>query len=76
MDQKTCRCEVFVIVDEDGDYSVGADQDSASEHYVDNYGGDVRRVVRIVLEVPLPTIIELTGTVPPEGTSATLTVSQ
>lgn len=69
--------EVWIVVDENGDYTVGADLDSAAERYGEDVGGDNGslgiRHVKVTLKVPLPKPIELTGEVPapPEGTSLT-----
>ena len=56
--------EVFVMVDEDGDYECGVDVDAATERFDDNVGGTGgRRLVRLTVKVPLPTVISLTGEV-------------
>jgi hypothetical protein len=64
------QIEVWVIVDENGDYSTGHDQESAGTAYDDNIGsasGTARRAIKVMLSVPLPVPVELTGTVPVEG---------
>lgn len=59
--------EVWVIVDEDGEYAVATEQDAAEEAYDESVGGsDCRRAIKITLKVPLPKPIELRGEVPEE----------
>jgi hypothetical protein len=53
--------EVYVIVNDDGDYSCGADLDAATEKFEEEYGGTVRRVLLLSVEVPRPVIQELRG---------------
>ncbi len=66
--------ECWVIVDTDGNYSVGLDMDACQEHYDENYGCQgARRVLKLSVSCPLPVEVELTGTAPAEG-MATLTV--
>lgn len=66
--------EVWVVVDESGDYEVGKEQDQAQERYDDEIGSSgPRRYVRVVLSVPTPAPVTLKGTVPAEG-EALLTV--
>lgn len=56
--------EVWVVVDADGDYAVGKDEDEATSAFEENVGGSGgRRCVRITVRVPLPKPIELTGVV-------------
>lgn len=61
--------QVFVVVDAAGDYAAAGDEDGALEAYDDAIGGNApRRLVRILLTVPLPEPITLKGEVPPEST--------
>ena len=56
--------EVWVVVDEQGDYECAADFDAAAERFDENVGGNGgRRVVKLSVKVPLPTPIELPGEV-------------
>lgn len=58
--------EVWVVVDENGDYAVGKDRESAGEAFESDIGVDndtSMRRVKITVKVPLPEVIELTGTV-------------
>jgi hypothetical protein len=64
---KTTQIEVWAVIDEDGDYAVGACCDSAAERYAEDVGGDagtrgIRRV-KLLVTVPLPEPIVLTGEV-------------
>lgn len=67
--------EIWIVVDEGGDYAVGKDQDAACEAFDQEIGGTTpRRQVKVTLKVPAPVAIELTGEVPAEPTGGTLTV--
>jgi hypothetical protein len=77
MAQQTTQVEVWVLVDENGDAVASCDQDCLSDLYEEKIGTDHatgRRVVKVVLTVPLPRPVELSGTVPEEG-EATLAVA-
>lgn len=56
--------EVWVIVDADGEYGVGVDEETAGDSYSDNGSSNARRVIRVVLNVPLPTVTEVEATLP------------
>lgn len=56
--------EVWVIVDADGEYGVGFDEDTAADDYSNNGSSSIRRVVRVTLNVPLPTVTEVEATLP------------
>jgi hypothetical protein len=65
----TQEIEVWVLVDENGDAVADVDQGTLAERYEDAIGADpsvARRVIRVVLTVPLPVTAELRGTVPAE----------
>jgi hypothetical protein len=50
-------CEVWMIVDDDGNYEVGADRSDAGERFDDNIGGTgPRRVVRIDVKITPPQV--------------------
>lgn len=58
--------EIWVVVDENGDYDVGNDIDTASERFNDTVGFEKQtgtRQVKITLKVPLPTVLEVSGEV-------------
>lgn len=71
------QLEVWVLVDENGDYVASSSEISLAEIYDDQIGGgnDLgRRLIKIKLTVPLPSPITLTGVVPAESTKATMQV--
>jgi len=71
--------EVWVLVDENGEYECGADTETAAERYRDNVGepdGTVTyRAVKLTVKVPLPTTIELSGEVTVEELPALLSAA-
>lgn len=59
--------EVFLMVDQDGDYVVTKDQSTLGEAYESEISGtppSVSRTYRLVLKVPVPIAIEVKGTLP------------
>lgn len=73
---KTAEIEVWVVVDSDGVYGVGIDQDVAQTDFDNSDGSGPTRLIRLKLTVPLPKVIEVTGTVPNEdGGEVKLTVA-
>lgn len=51
------RCEVFLVIDEDGNYAVGVDYDQAKEMYNDNIGDyGPRRVIKRTFLVTPPQV--------------------
>lgn len=68
--------EVWVLVDEQGNHVCSPDADSLAELYEEKIGGTAelaRRVLRLVVLVPLPEAVVLRGEAPVEG-EAQLTV--
>jgi len=62
--------ELWVVVDEAGNYSVGNDAEAAAEKYSDDIGdgdGTAKRLVKVILKLPTPKPITLTGKVPAEA---------
>jgi hypothetical protein len=52
-------CEIFLVVDADGSYEVGPDQDAAQEAFDNNIGGNgPRRVIKITAKLTPPQAIE------------------
>ena len=48
---------IFVIIDSDGDYTVGKDQDEAIEVFEDTIGGSgPRRIVKLTARLTLPEV--------------------
>lgn len=76
---KTVEVEVFVLVDNCGDYSAASTIERAKEAYESDVqqlsDSEGFRVVRVKLTVPLPEIPELTGVVPAEGQAALVSVA-
>lgn len=76
---KYVTVQVWVVLDERGDYECGADLDVARDRYEESAGGDVAdlgiRHVKLVVKVPLPETIKLVGTAGDAGDAgATLQV--
>jgi hypothetical protein len=66
----TVECEVWILVDSDGNYTAGTDPENVTEiHETDKaelngtYGF---RMVRLKLQVPLPKPIEVSCVIPEE----------
>jgi hypothetical protein len=56
---------IVLLVDEDGDYAVGQDEDDARERYDDEVGGDrARHFIHLSIRVPLPRPIHVSGDLP------------
>jgi hypothetical protein len=76
---ETATCNVFIVIDAAGDYAVGKDADAAREAYENDVGSlcdaDGFRVVKLVVRVPLPEVVELAGEAPAHGTAALLSVA-
>ena len=72
-------CEVWVCVDNDGNYAVGVDADAARAAFDDTIGTlgetDGHRMVKLVVDVPLPTVVELSGAAPAQGTAKLTSVA-
>jgi hypothetical protein len=63
------ECEVWVLIDENGDYSVGKDQEQAQEDYDGNINAPgAKRMVKLTIKIPLPVPVEVTVNVPEEKT--------
>ncbi len=59
--------EVWVLIDSNGDYVASDDADLLNERYEERVqevsAAEGTRRIKITLKVPLPAVIELTGTV-------------
>jgi hypothetical protein len=69
--------EICVLIDSDGNYAVGVDQESAKTNYDSEIGNDLgeqdaHRYIYLTVTAPRPTAALLTGTVPEDGEQATL----
>lgn len=60
------QVEVFVLIDEAGDYVVAKDRDDLKDKYEEEIGGDLigSRVITMTMNVELPTPIVATIDVP------------
>lgn len=68
---------VFVLMNEEGDYVVSKEQDTLLEVWDNDIGGDtpiVSRVLAITLNVELPSAAQLSANVPLTGNPVTMTV--
>jgi hypothetical protein len=71
---KTTTIEVWVVIDEDGDYAAGTTDEDAATKYRDeigepDLGTKGMRRVKVTLTIPLPEPIELAATVAAEKTA-------
>ncbi len=77
MEDRITDCDVYMIVDSDGNHAVGVDLDAAKQAFEDNIGElaavEGWRLVVLSVKVPKPVPVELHGIAPEQGT-ATLTV--
>jgi len=65
MASKNATIELWVMVDADGEYGVGNDQETAEQAYADNVGGSgPTRLIKIDASVPLPTVLAARVTIP------------
>lgn len=67
--------EIFLIIDENGNYAAGIDQDTAEEAAVDDGFSAVRHVIRLTLQVPMPKVIDLAADLPEGKSEFTVTVA-
>lgn len=60
--------DIWVLMDAQGDYGVGRDEDDVHNNYTDNVGDmpSGTRLIKVKLSVPLPSVVEMTGDVPEE----------
>lgn len=68
----TKECEMFLLVDANGDYVASDTEAGLLGQYDEDVGRDddtpvPYRIVRVVVTVPLPVVPTLTGTVPADG---------
>jgi hypothetical protein len=69
--------EVWVVVDQNGDFDCGADADNASERYGDSIGGDLAgsRVVKMTLQIEMPEPLTISATLPAREGKVSMTVA-
>ena len=68
------EAEVFVIVDSEGSYVSHCGLAEAHDLANDQGLEPCRRTICIVIKLPVPSLIEIKATLPPEGNEATVTV--
>lgn len=68
--------EVWVVVDGDGVYDVGKDEESACEQYAENVGGHGTREVCIRLTVEVPETVVVSAVLPAKGGKVAVKVSE
>jgi hypothetical protein len=67
---ETCEVEIWLMVDEDGDFEVSKDATDLQAP-----AGLASRMVRVTLTIPKPAAVELAGVVPAEATGGELKVA-
>ncbi len=50
--------EVWIAMNESGEYEVGPDEDAAIERFDDSIGGSMRRLVRLKVAMTPPAVTE------------------
>jgi hypothetical protein len=77
MPAKFAECEVWVLVDESGDYVCAKDAGDLKDLYDSEIGAEETglRYVKLAVRVPLPTPIEIVAEVPAEEGEPTVRVS-
>jgi hypothetical protein len=58
--------EVWIAMNESGEYEVGSDEDVAVERFDESIGGQMRRLVRLKVVMAPPEVTEVDVTVPKE----------
>ena len=72
----TDELEVWIVVDSDGDYAAGADQEAAEDNFADNVGGNrPRRAVKVTVNVPPLMVLEAKATFAEETEKVTAKAS-
>ena len=59
--------EVWIAMNESGEYEVGPDEDVAIERFDESIGGSMRRLVRLKVVMAPPDVTEVNVTVPDEA---------
>jgi hypothetical protein len=70
--------DVYLMIDENGDYVVCADESDLAEKYDDEIGGGAdlaRRIVKVMLTIPVPKTLVLTATLPDVPNDAKLVIA-
>jgi hypothetical protein len=58
------KIEVWIAMNEDGDYVVGTDENEASERFDEQIGGFARRVAKLNVKMAPPVIEEIEVDIP------------
>ena len=77
-DTTTTECEIFLYVDQDGDFVVAKDIDELADKYSDEVTSNVPanvQVFSIRLVVPLPKVTAAQATIPDTDDEVTVTVA-
>ncbi len=72
------ECEIFLYVDQDGDFVVAKDVDELADKYSDEITSEVPANVRIFalkLTVPLPTVTAVSAALPDTDGPVTVTIT-
>jgi len=71
----TKEIEIFLMINEDGDYEVATDNDLVLECFEENVGG-TGQVTKITLTVTLPKPREVSGVLPEGSENVNLTLTE
>lgn len=68
--------EFFIAIDNNGEFVLSTDDaETANEELRSNVYSDAVKVIKIKLNVPLPKVVEIAGTLPDTDGPVTLTIS-
>ena len=69
--------EIWVVVDQGGDYACANDADDVTERYRDTIDGDLAgsRLVKVTLQVEVPEPLTVSATIPARDGKVTMTVA-
>lgn len=65
------KCEFYIAINEDGEYSVDVDMDDAATKLVEDAGGNMVRVIKLTAMIAAPQVIEAEVDVPDEAGETT-----
>ncbi len=65
------QIEIWVVMNEDGEYEVGCDRESATERFDESFSGDPRRLVKLNVWIAPPEVIEAEVTVADDAGTVT-----
>jgi len=65
------QIQIWVVMNEDGEYAVSPDRDGAIESFDENFSGDARRVVKLNVWIAPPEVIEAKVTVADDAGTVT-----